>query len=1034
MRKEYRMIGMLLFTGSLAAQPLPDWQSQYATGKGKIEPHTYVWPYSSEEAVVKGEYETSPYYMSLNGTWKFNWVKGPEHRPENFYEPDFYTGGWSDIQVPGNWECQGYGTAIYVNETYEFDDPFFRFKKNPPLVPYEENEVGSYRRTFTVPASWKNRRVVLCLEGVISFYYVWVNGHFLGYNQDSKTPAEWDITDKLNAGGENVVAVEVYRWSAGSYLECQDFWRLSGIERDVYLYSTPNQYIADYKVAAGLDKRTYTDGIFELEATIEGPETGVSSIGYKLLDAEGKLVIGDHMPIRSRGLSNFMPFAGREIERVKRWSAEDPYLYTLVLELKGPDGKVKEYTGCKVGFRTSEIKEGQFMINGVPVLVKGVNRHEHSHLGRTVSKELMLEDIKLMKQHNINTVRNSHYPAHPYWYALCDRYGLYMIDEANIESHGMGYGPESLAKDTSWLPAHLDRTRRMYERSKNHAAVVIWSLGNEAGNGVNFERTYGWLKSVDESRPVQYERAELSDNTDIYCRMYRSVKEIEAYTARKQKRPFILCEYAHAMGNSVGGLKEYWEVFEREPQAQGGCIWDWVDQSFREVDENGRWYWSYGGDYGAEGIPSFGSFCCNGLVNAVREPHPHLAEVKKLYQYIKSEILDPQQLKVRIKNWHDFTGLSDFTLYWQLTGANGQVVKEGKEKIKLAPHASAVVTLAAEGIKWPVGVEEAYLNLSWRRDKEQTFISSAMEVAYDQFVIKGEKKRSGKLVATVLKTKEYEVKNEQSVLSFSPETGALIGWKPEGEEVLTSPLNICLYRPLTDNDRRDRNGGRLWKDAGLDSLIQRVTAFKPGKREVVVEADLMNKKGKKVAGFRVKYAILSDKSVRVSACLQPDTAVVRSLARAGWSLTLPSEYGEVEYLGRGPEETYADRKQCGRIGIWHTSAERMFHYYVVPQSTGNRTDVRWARITDKKGRGIEITAGKPFEFSVLPYTDENIDRARHINELRRNGRITVHIDAVQAGVGTATCGPGVLPAYRIKPEKTEFEFILRPLVPAVLME
>ena len=651
-----------------AAQQRPEWQSQYAVGLNKLNPHAYVWPYATAADVQKGAYEESPYYMSLNGKWKFHWVKNPDTRPKDFYKPSFYTGGWADINVPGNWERQGYGTAIYVNETYEFDDKMFNFKKNPPLVPSEENEVGSYRRTFTIPAGWEGRRVILCCEGVISFYYAWVNGEFLGYNQDSKTPAEWDITDKLKKG-ENTIALEVYRWSAGAYLECQDMWRLSGIERDVYLYSTPKQYIADYKVTSILEKNTYKDGVFELDVTVEGAAAGITTIAYELQNEAGKTVLNGSQPVKSRGLSNLITFDEKRIPDVEKWSAEHPNLYTLILELKDANGKVTEVTGTKVGFRTSEIKDGRFCVNGVPVLVKGVNRHEHSQLGRTVSKELMEEDIKLMKQHNINTVRNSHYPAHPYWYQLCDRYGLYMIDEANIESHGMGYGPASLAKDSTWLTAHMDRTHRMYERSKNHPAIVIWSLGNEAGNGINFERTYDWLKSVEKNRPVQYERAEENYNTDIYCRMYRSVDVIKEYVARKDiYRPFILCEYLHAMGNSCGGMKEYWDVFENEPMAQGGCIWDWVDQSFREVDQDGNWYWTYGGDYGPKDVPSFGNFCCNGLVNAVREPHPHLLEVKKIYQNIKSTLVDKKNLTIRVKNWFDFSDLNEYLLHWSVTG------------------------------------------------------------------------------------------------------------------------------------------------------------------------------------------------------------------------------------------------------------------------------------------------------------------------------------------------------------------------------
>lgn len=478
------MLAAPAIISTTAQQQQPEWQSQYAVGLNKLDPHTYVWPYADASEVEKGTFEQSPYYMSLNGQWKFHWVKNPDTRPKDFYKPSYYTGGWADIKVPGNWERQGYGTAIYVNETYEFDDKMFNFKKNPPLVPYKENEVGSYRRTFKVPAGWEGRRVVLCCEGVISFYYVWVNGEFLGYNQGSKTAAEWDITDKLT-DGENTIALEVYRWSSGAYLECQDMWRLSGIERDVYLYSTPEQYIADYKVTSLLEKEHYKEGIFELEVAVGGTASGTSSIAYTLKDASDKTVLEGSRKLESHGSGNLIVFDEQRLPDVRRWNAEHPELYTLLLELKDAGGKVTEITGTKVGFRTSEIKNGRFCINGVPVLVKGVNRHEHSQLGRTVSKELMEQDIRLMKQHNINTVRNSHYPAHPYWYQLCDRYGLYVIDEANIESHGMGYGPASLAKDSTWLPAHIDRTRRMYERSKNHPSVVIWSLGNEAGNGIN---------------------------------------------------------------------------------------------------------------------------------------------------------------------------------------------------------------------------------------------------------------------------------------------------------------------------------------------------------------------------------------------------------------------------------------------------------------------------------------------------------------------------------------------------------------------
>lgn len=1005
-----------IFSVAAQQQQQPEWQSQYAIGLNKLNPHTYVWPYADAAAVQQGKYEQSPYYQSLNGKWKFHWVKNPDNRPKDFYRPEFYTGGWTDINVPGNWERQGYGTAIYVNETYEFDDKMFQFKKNPPLVPHKENEVGSYRRTFTIPADWKDRRVVLCCEGVISFYYAWVNGKFIGYNQGSKTPAEWDITDKLQEG-ENTIALEVYRWSAGAYLECQDMWRLSGIERDVYLYSTPKQYIADYKVTSTLEKEQYKKGIFGLDVTVVGSSTVAgNSIAYELKDAAGKTVLKEAIDIKSRGLSNFIPFDEKTLADVKPWSAEHPNLYTLILELKDADGKVTEVTGCEIGFRTSEIKDGRFCINGVPVLVKGTNRHEHSQLGRTVSKELMEQDIKLMKQHNINTVRNSHYPTDAYWYTLCNRYGLYMIDEANIESHGMGYGPASLAKDSTWLPAHMDRTQRMYERSKNHPAIVIWSLGNEAGNGINFERTYDWLKSVEKNRPVQLERAEENYNTDIYCRMYRSVDEIKAYLAKKDiYRPFILCEYAHAMGNSVGGLKEYWDVFESEPMAQGGCIWDWVDQGFRELDENGKWYWAYGGDFGPKDVPSFGNFCGNGLVGADREPHPHLLEVKKIYQNIKATLLDKKNLTVRVKNWFDFSNLNEYILHWNVTGNNGVVIAEGTKEVNCEPHATVDVSMGA--VKLPSDVGEAYLNLSWTRKTASPMVTADWEIAYDQFVLPGSKNR----------TAYRPAKAGETTFTVDEKTGTLRSLCLDGEELLAAPVTLSLFRPATDNDNRDKNGARLWRQAGLNELTQQVVSLKKSKASTDATVEIRNAKGEKVGDARFVYTLNRDGALNVQTTFAPDTTLVKSMARLGLTFEMDEAFGHVSYLGRGDNETYTDRNQSGKIGLYQTTAERMFHYYITPQSTGNRTDVRWSKLTNEAGKGFFVESDRAFQFSVVPFADAVLEKALHINELERNGKVTVHLDAEQAGVGTATCGPGVLPAYLVPLTKQHFEFTIHPI-------
>ena len=583
----------------------------------------------------------------------------------------------------------------------------------------------------------------------------------------------------------------------------------------------------------------------------------------------------------------------------------------------------------------------------------------------------------------------------------------------------MGYGAASLAKDSTWLPAHMDRVQRMYERSKNHPAIIIWSLGNEAGNGINFERTYDWMKSVEQSRPVQYERAEQQYNTDIYCRMYRSVEELLAYahqTSPKVYRPFIMTEYLHTMGNSGGGLKEYMEVFESEPVVQGGCIWDWVDQSFREVDAHGKWYWAYGGDYGPENIPSFGNFCCNGLVNAVREPHPHLKEVKKTYQYIKCTLKDPKNLTIAIKNWYDFTNLNAYVLKWSIMGDNGKMLAKGEQSIEVAPHATTEVSLG--GVRLPRNIREAYLNLSWTPKKKSAFIGTDDEVAYDQFVLPA----NSQYRPTLAKL------SEKPEIQIDPKTGALTSYIYEGQEYLASPVRLSLYRPATDNDNREKKGGaKVWRKLGLNHLVQRVLSVKTSGHTTYSEVKLLNDKNETIGSATFEYTIRKDGILSVQTRFVPDTTFVSSLARVGLVFEMPHSFNRVTYLGRGEHETYADRKLSGRIGIYHTDAERMFHYYVRPQATGNRTDVRWMQVSDELEKGLSVWGEKPFEFSVSPFTDENIDAAGHINELKRNGTVTVHLDALQSGVGTATCGPGVLAPYLVPVKEYLFSFEIRPL-------
>lgn len=1019
MRPLYIIASALMLCGPAISANLPEWQDKDAFRIGQIDPHTCVVPYPAGDIkeISKQEFTKSPYYLDLNGSWKFKWTQNPILRPENFYQPDFDVTAWDEITVPGNWECQGYGTRIYVNERYEFDAPKYNFTKNPPFVPHDTNEVGSYRRSFRIPEGWEGRRVVLCVEGAASFFYVWVNGHYLGCNQDSKTAAEWDVTDAL-VPGENTVALEVYRWSAGSYLECQDMWRMSGIERDVYLYSTPETYIADYTVRSPLDKTNYRDGELSIEVDIAGlpqvkaknKKTAEMTVEYQLFDKNGTLVSSEQKDAASKVQFNSI------ITDASPWSAEHPELYTLALNVRNGNGDIIETVGCNVGFKTSEIKDGRFMVNGVPVLVKGVNRHTFSNeTGHTVDRASMLKDIEMMKQNNINTVRNCHYPNAREWYHLCDVYGLYVIDEANIESHGMGYKEQSLAKFPEWFPAHMDRTKRMYAQSKNNPSVTFYSLGNEAGNGINFEETYKWLKSVENNRPVQYERALTDYNTDVYARMYRSVDEIKEYVSREGiYRPFILCEYAHAMGNSVGGLKEYWDVFESEPMAQGGCIWDWVDQSFKLTDENGRMYWAYGGDFGDADTPSDGSFCCNGLVTSDRTPHPHLAEVKSIYQNIKSELVDTASLTIEVKNWFDFTNLDNYRLDWAIVNAEGKIYRNGTKTVQAAPHETVKIALGEFSV--PSDEPELFLNLSWSPINANGFIPAGYEVAFNQFVLPGTPVATDNSVAR-LRQRGNTFQSGGLGFTVSDKTGAIDAIEIDGNNILATPIVMSLYRPQTENDARRQGAG--WLKIGLDSVSQHATSINVKNNVVTVEASLKGRQGQSLGDVVLKYYVSESGKLNIDGIFTPDTTVVTSLPRVGLAFRLPEELAsEVTYVGRGPVETYNDRKAGGRIGRYVTSPANDFHYYVVPQATGNHTDVRSFSLNDR----IMVTSPRVFQFSATPYADEVVEKATHINRLVDDGLTTIHIDVDQRGIGTATCGPDVLPQYAVPVEKCEFSF------------
>ncbi|MCM1348219.1 MAG: DUF4981 domain-containing protein [Firmicutes bacterium] len=1011
-------MAMLTAATALTAQDLPEWQTIDAFAKGQIDPHALVVPYPANDvqAVRDMQYEQSPFYKSLNGKWSFKWVKGVDNRPAGFQDPAYDVSSWDLITVPGNWERQGYGTTVYTNTTYEFDSEWADFKKNAPLVPTATNEVGSYRRTFTVPQEWNGRRVVLCCEGATSFYYVWLNGKMLGCNMDSKDAAEWDITGYLQPG-ENTVAFEIYRWSAGSYFECQDFWRMSGIERDVYIYSTPKTYISDFTVTSPL-VNNFTDGKLGIDVDINGLPAAAKKKGagqglnFRLVDARGATVVS--------GTGNADPTNKFEvtISNVMPWSAENPYLYTLLINLTDKSGAITETVGCNVGFRTSQVVDSLYLFNGKPIKIKGVNRHAHSPLGRTVPKELAELDIKLLKENNINTVRNCHYPQDRYWYWLCDKYGIYVIDEGNAESHGYGYGEASLAKRPEWIPAIINREQRMYNKSKNNPSVTFYSLGNECGNGIVFEEAYKWMKSVENNRPVQYERALYDWNSDVFAEMYAPVSAIEKYAQNpKMTRPYILCEYAHAMGNSVGGLKDYWDVIYKYPKLQGGCIWDWVDQGFEETAANGKKYWAYGGDYGPANVPSDNSFLLNGLVAADRTPHPAMAEVKKVYQNIVAELVNPSTLTVKITNRFDFTNLSDYQLTWKVTTPSGKVLKQGVRSVELAPWASTEISL---GAYTPTDEPEAYLDLSWTPKADALIVKKGYEVAYDQFVLPGTAPAPADNKADKLKrSKNTFTGAEGTQFTVDPKTGALTSLTVGGKQILASPLTLSLYRPATENDLSWDGKNKLWVSEGLDSISQQLTGLKVKNNVVTATTNILGTKGNVIAKATFAYSVNAEGRLAVDCDFAPDTAIIKNMPRLGLTFTTPAELAStVTYLGRSGE-TYVDRMAAGRIGKWTVKPVDDFYIYNKPGTAGNHTQVRWAELD---GAPVKMSSNKLFQFSAYPYTDAEVKRALHISDLTPGLFVTVHLDAEQTGVGTATCGPDVLPKYYIPVEPTKFSF------------
>jgi beta-galactosidase len=1043
-----RTLGFVLFITVLCAvcsqaqlNKSNDWENEEIVGINKEKPRATFIPYERFEKALEGNRYESECLKMLNGKWHFNWSPDPDHRPVDFYAEEYDVSSWNQIDVPSNWQLQGYGKAIYTNNIYPF-------KSDPPFVTSEpddttwyayhhRNPVGSYRRTFTVPENWNGKTVFIHFDGVSSAFYLWVNGKKVGYSQGSMTPAEFNITSCLRKG-ENQIAVEVYRWSDGSYLEDQDFWRLSGIFRPVYLWAQNPIGIRDFYARPNLDA-DYKNGLLNLEVELRNlsNKTGKNyALEAQLFDANQKLAVMSEEMI-SPGIT-ISKQGGVKVEmqtkvvQALKWTAEYPHLYTLVLELKDRKGTVVDRTSTQIGFRTIEVgPKGELMINGKSVLLKGVNRHEHHpQFGRAVTVESMEQDIRLMKLYNINAVRTSHYPNDPRWYELCNQYGIYLMDEANVEAHGL-YGKPGITEPgyrPSWENAHIDRVMSMVERDKNHPSVIIWSHGNESGSGPTFQKMYNAIKDRDTSRLVHYEV--MWGPADMDSNMYPSVDYIISQGKRTEARPYVMCEYGHAMGNACGNIKEYWDAVRQYPRIIGGYIWDWVDQGLDARDESGNHYWYYGGTFGD--YPNSGNFCINGLVLPDRSISPKLLEIKKQYQNFWANPVDLTTGTVELYNEFNFTNLNHYDLVWEVS-MDGETEQSGLlTGIDLEPGQRRTIIIPYQSIA-PVPGAEYHLTLRLRQKKASALIPAGHELAWEQFELPWKKTVSAlNMSQMMLLTVDEEngmtlIEGEDFTMTFNRSTGTVESWLLHGKEVIhtggLSPL-LNVFRAPVDNDAR-----RHWYQLELNQLDCQSEAFNLVNKEqegvVVNVVNTYHNSHQLCFKVHTQYTVLGNGMVNVNQQILPMVGRI-VLPRMGMSLLLNERLENLTWLGRGPQENYPDRLSGAAMGRYTSTVKEQLVTYVRPQSNGNKEEARWLTLTDEEGDGILVVADEHMAFSALHYTENDLDKARYIHHLKPRKEIVLNIDYRQLGLGNGSCGPVPLADYQLYAEPVNFSWSVRP--------
>ncbi len=1020
----------LLANSAFTQNNVPDWENPQVFAVNKEDTRATALPYPSKNMALKNDYSTSPYFQSLDGNWKFFWVPRIAEIPEGFYNESYDISKWADMPVPGNWEFNGYGIPMYVNVG-------FGFPKNPPYIDREDSPSGAYRHEFNIPENWDGRRVFIHFEGGTNSMYVWVNGKKVGYTQNAKSPAEFDITPYIRKG-KNTLACEVHKFSDGSYLEDQDMWRLGGINRSVYLYSTAQTRIQDFFAHPDLDTN-YKNGIFSVDVKLKNYTSSDQSqtLEIAITDKAGKDVFNksEKITIHAEKTSD-ISFSGN-ISSPLKWTAETPNLYTLLITLKDSKGNIVESTSHKIGFRKIELKDGQLFVNGKKVYFKGVNLHEfNTNTGQVVTRKEMMRNIQLMKELNINAVRTSHYPQPPLWYKLCDEYGIYLVDEANLESHGLGYGPDNASNFPEWHAAHMDRIIRLVERDKNHPSVIFWSLGNEASNGKAFFDMYDWAKARDNSRPVQYEQAHKNHrNSDIICPMYASFESMKEDATKDLGRPYILCEYAHAMGNSMGNFQEYWDVMRSSKNMQGGFIWEWYNQGFPAKDEQGRFYWAYGGDLKGYNKMNDGNFCMDGIISPDQNYIPHTHIVKKVYQDILFQAKDIDKGIITVVNDYKFTDLTNnnYTYKWVLL-KNGEKAGEGNFDIVVPADSRKDIKLNIPEVVPEAGTEY-YLQVFAHRKNETPFTPAGFEVAKEEFAFTSnnyfgkEQVRSGSLI-TEKDDEKITVKTGETIYTFSNKDGrGLLDVTNKGKRVFYELPKPNFWRAPTDNDFGEwaPYNLSLWNGAG-NNLIYKLNGMHETNGNVTVnyEAKLRGME----ATVHITYIVNRDGSLTTNIQYNALSDDLPEMMRFGMLMTLPQDYNDFTWYGRGPHENYVDRKSDAFIGVWNGKVKDQAFAYYRPQETGNKTDVRWLTLKNKDGKGIKITGAQPLSVSATNNRPEDLDpgmtkKQQHASDILPRNETVLCVDLLQRGVaGLNSWGAKPLDEYRFQDKEYKYSYTI----------